>query len=381
MPAAEHLRVARRDEADYDPAKAGPQPGRQALPAHQPLDACHGGHGGDRDHRGDDAEHGEQHIVDIADVDLGVERENRLGAKSFPDDQCAGERRHADRRQHRGRIVPDHQLERIERAGQWRIEGGGDRGGGAASDQSAQIAAPEAQPLAEPRRDAGTELRIGGFESDRSAEARRDDGEQGQVGAVVQRHLAAEERIGLDRIDDFARTPAADQDGGAAGQQTADGRDHEDAPPVEDAAFAQMPVRRDREGEFVDGLDQRLDDDHAEPDDGAEHGADDDERDLVVARASPHKVSQQDPHPDRGVMEGASEVPPEAEAPRRLGAVIRSPVIRLPGIRLPGIRLAIVWLPGEVAARTGRGLGRRRRCVAAHAKSDSARFSPNHGTK
>src|SRR6185437_11699988 len=107
--------------------------------------------------------------------------------------------------------------------------------------------------------------------------------------------LAAEERVGLDRIDDLARAPAADEKADAAGEQPADDRQQQDAPPVGRDALAEMTAGRDGEADLVDPLDQILDDDDAEADDDAEGGARDDERDLVVAEILPPKPAQQSP--------------------------------------------------------------------------------------
>jgi hypothetical protein len=165
----------------------------------------------------------------------------------------------------------------------------------AAADQRAQIAAPEAEILAEPRGDARAELRVGRLEPDRGAEAGRDQGEDRQIGAVGERHLAAEQRVGLDRIDDLARAPAADEHADPAGERAADRGQQQDAPPVERIALAEMGAGRDRERDLMDLLDQHLDEDDAEPDGDAERGAGDDERDLVVAQVLAPQPAQQEP--------------------------------------------------------------------------------------
>ena len=75
---------------------------------------------------------------------------DRGRATEAANDQRAGQRCDADRRQGLQRIAADDQLEGVERAGERRIERGRDGAGRAASDKSADIVTPQLDRSAEP---------------------------------------------------------------------------------------------------------------------------------------------------------------------------------------------------------------------------------------
>src|ERR1700727_1793020 len=68
-----------------------------------------------------------------------------LGRRKMLRHQKTDQRRDADRRERGGRITADDQLKTVERAGQRRAERAGNAGGGAATDQDAQVAAAQAK--------------------------------------------------------------------------------------------------------------------------------------------------------------------------------------------------------------------------------------------
>ena len=135
--------------------------------------------------------------------------------------QVAEQRRHADRGQRGDRIAADDQLEAVEGAAQRRAEGAGDGRGGAAADQDAHVAAAQAKRLADLGGDAAGELGIAGFQADRGADAARPHGLRRHDQAAAQRHAAAVQRIGFDRVD-LGAAPAGDVGGGQAEQQAAE---------------------------------------------------------------------------------------------------------------------------------------------------------------
>ena len=109
----------------------------------------------------------------------------------------------------RRRIAADDQFEAVKRAGERRAEGAGDAGGGAAADEDAQVAAAQAERIADARGDAAGKLRIAGLEPDRRADAARPYRLRRDDDAAEKRHAAAMQRIGFDRIDFPFRPPAA----------------------------------------------------------------------------------------------------------------------------------------------------------------------------
>ena len=134
--------------------------------------------------------------------------------------QVADQRRHADRRQRGDRIAADDQLEAVKGAAQGRAEGAGNGRGGAASDQDAHVAAAQAKGLPDLGSYAAGKLGIAGLQADRGADTARPHRLRRHDQAAAQRHAAAMQRIGLDRVD-LGAAPAGDIGGGEAEQQPA----------------------------------------------------------------------------------------------------------------------------------------------------------------
>src|SRR5271169_891795 len=95
--------------------------------------------------------------------------EYRVRSNQPADNERPGQGRDANRGQGLQRIGADDQLEGVKSAGERGIEGGGDRAGGAATHQGADVVAAQAEPSAEPRRERGPELRISRLQPYRSA--------------------------------------------------------------------------------------------------------------------------------------------------------------------------------------------------------------------
>ena len=118
-------------------------------------------------------------------------------------DVIAEQCRDPDRREVRHRVVSDHQLEAVKRAGERRAERPGDAAGGAAADQHAQIGAAQAERTADPRGDAARELGVAGLHADRGADAARPHGlerdDQAPDRATSGRHAAHWPRSGRPR--------------------------------------------------------------------------------------------------------------------------------------------------------------------------------------
>ena len=129
-----------------------------------------------------------------------------------------------DRRDIGDRIDADDQLEAVESAGQRRVEGGGDRAGGTAADQDADIVAAQPEGARQPRGQAGTDLRIARLQSNRGAKTAGDHRLPGDDEGVGQRHAPAIERVGLDRIDRGAEFPLSQPDHRQPEQDAADRR-------------------------------------------------------------------------------------------------------------------------------------------------------------
>ena len=145
---------------------------------------------------------------DDADQRTGAdaERQRRKGVG----DKIADDGGNPDRRQARGRIAADHELESIERARQRRAEGAGDGSGRAASDHQALVGAAQMKSAADRSAEPARELGISGLKPDRRADPAGPDRLQRHDHAAAKRHPAAMQGIGLDRVD-FTRRPNAQQ--------------------------------------------------------------------------------------------------------------------------------------------------------------------------
>ena len=179
--------------------------------------------------------------------------------------QKADQGRNPDRRKTDRRIAADDQFEAVERAGERRTERAGDAGGGAAADQDTQVAASQAKCIADARGDARRHLRVAGFEADRCPDAARPDGLQGDYQAAHERHAAAMQRIGFDRVDFAIRPPSPDQLGGNAKQDAAADRHQYRKPRIEREPPRQPLARRQLEKNLMQEIDgiAHQGDDHA----------------------------------------------------------------------------------------------------------------------
>ena len=202
--------------------------------------------------------------------------------------QKADQRRDADRRQAGGRIAADDQLETVERAGERRTERAGNAGGGAATDQDAQVAAAQAKGVADARGDAAGDLGVAGFQSDRGADAARPHGLRRDDHAADERHAAAVQRIGFDRIDLALRPPPGDHFAGDTEYDAAGERHQNRQPRIERQPPRQPLARRQLEEHLVKDVDA---DAHAGHDRSAKHA--DQGRQQDQARFSrPHDGAQ-----------------------------------------------------------------------------------------
>ena len=145
MAAAEHLRKEPGDIAEDQPAERRPRPGRQRCALRPLLDKGDAEHRPDRQQAGGEPDHGEDQVMRGDQIDMAVDDKDRLLAEDLAGDQGREDRRHDHRHQRRQRIAADDQLEGVKRAGERRVERGGDRRSGAAPDKCAQIVAPQMQ--------------------------------------------------------------------------------------------------------------------------------------------------------------------------------------------------------------------------------------------
>ena len=184
--------------------------GRRARRANSDFAKRHAAHENDAEQCGEQAEHrrndeivtDDRHLLRPDDADLG----RRKPVRHLE----ANERRYGDRRQTVGRIAADNEFEAVEGAGERSAERAGNAGRGAAPDQNAKIAAPQTEGSADARGDAARSLRVTGLQADRGAYAARPDCLQRDDHAAGQRHAAAVQRVGFDRVDLAVRPPASD---------------------------------------------------------------------------------------------------------------------------------------------------------------------------
>ncbi len=143
--------------------------------------------------------------------------------------EIGGERGNGDRRQGARDVAPEDEFVAIERAGEGRIECGRNRGAGTRGHEHAQVRAAQAEHAAEPRKERGAHLAVGGFHAERRAGSVRDHrrGQEAQTG--TDRHASAVKRVRLDRVDDVGREAAAEEKRAAAEDDAADRRDEEEA--------------------------------------------------------------------------------------------------------------------------------------------------------
>ncbi len=185
------------------------------------------------------------------------------------------------------RIGADDQFERVEGAGQRRAERRRDRAAGAAADQQAQVLTAQPQRQAEARSDRAADLGVARFEPDRGAGAVGDHRLRADDQAFADRHAAAAQGVGFDRIDRARQLPGAspmvDQpDREAAERQRGEGRDRRDP-----RRRAQPHVERDAVDDDMRDVDELGHRRHAEASEDADDDRDDDERQLAGAHHRP----------------------------------------------------------------------------------------------
>ncbi len=169
-------------------------------------------HDGDRGRAAQQSEQQERQILaDCQRRQAGKFQRKRHAAENLGGQRSADRGGH-DRRDIGDRIDADDQFEPVEGAGQRGVEGGGDRAGSAAADQDADVVATQPESTRQPRREAGTDLRVARLQSDRSAKAAGDHRLPGDDERVGERHAPAIERVGLDRVDGRAEFPLPQPD-------------------------------------------------------------------------------------------------------------------------------------------------------------------------
>ena len=224
VPRGQHRGRHQGQCADSEPAAHRPEPARDTALAEQLLGQCHATHDGDADQRAHHAESEDRDIVECFDACRHLEYKIEGRVAESVDHRDGDNRGDRDRGEGTEGVGADHQLERVESAGQRRIEGAGDGGGRAAADQQAQIVAPDAEHAAEARRQGRADLGVTGLQPHRGADAVRQDRLQHDDQAVVERHAPAIQCVGLDRVDRAPRAVAHDGKTDQPDQQPAQGR-------------------------------------------------------------------------------------------------------------------------------------------------------------
>ena len=211
------------------------------------LDECDRPHRHDADQGRPEAKEQEQHIIASAQCHGARHLEQGLCSRNGVHREVSAQGRGGDRRQRLQRVAADDQLESVERAGERTVEGGGDGRGRSASDQQAQILAPQPERLPGLRGETGARLRIGGLQAGASAKAHGDHRYERQIQAVPHGHAPAIKRVRLDGIDDLVRPQVTDDSGREPHQHAADGRDKKGADGGDCRSSAQMAAGRDAE--------------------------------------------------------------------------------------------------------------------------------------
>ena len=217
----QHLRGVERHRADDQPADRGANETPRDRGAESPLDERRHAHRADADRRSDEAKHDQRAVMRKGQRG----DDGRADFVRRADDGLGGERRGEGRGEYRNRvgerIGADDELERVKGAGQGRAERRRDRPSGAAADQHPEVLPAQARSHAQVRGDARADLRIAGLEPDRRAAAVRDQRLRSHEDAIAERHAAAAQRVGFDRIDRRRRL--------LAGEPGVDGAEHEPA--------------------------------------------------------------------------------------------------------------------------------------------------------
>jgi hypothetical protein len=128
--------------------------------------------------------------------------------------------------------VADDDLQRKEHAGDGRVEGGGDGGRDAATEQRPRQCAAEMQLLRDEGAHGGAKMDDRPFAARRCPRSQRDRADYRGSDAVAQRHPSAAQGAGDNNIGDGLRPAAWHQEfDQQADRQPAAGRDQQDMPP------------------------------------------------------------------------------------------------------------------------------------------------------
>ena len=190
-------------------------------------------------------------------------------------------------RETEGRVGTDDQLEGIEGSGQRRAEGSADRARRTRTDQHPQIGAPEVEAASKPRGEAGTELRVAGFEPDRGAKAVGAERLRADDQAIDHRHPATVQGVRLDRIDRAATTDARNEAARHAEKKTAGCR-HEREPRIgESIERAERARMTEMVEKSVQERGRPRQGDGEQPGRDADHDREEDEATLAGAHDGP----------------------------------------------------------------------------------------------
>ncbi len=330
----ERLRRDERQPRQQHPASQRPQRSRPGPFAGHGLGQADHTHHGYAEEGADQAQPGEHQIVRELQVRRGADAHHQRLEVGDPGHQ----RRRQGRGHHRGDvgdgIGADDDLEGVEGAGQRRAERRGDGGARPGADEGAQVAAAQVERLTGQGRRRAAHLGVARLQPHRGAEAVGDDGLQRHEQAVAQRHLAAAQGVGLDRVD---------RDG-AAGARPEPGRQHQhraaqrqggQPPGVDPAKGAKPLVEVDVVEQLLQAVRGHADGDSGEARRGADEGGDQHQPQL----AGPDLAAQEDqrlqrqarqPHPatagqPRGRwLVGGDRLLVDVAAPRRVWGQSRS---------------------------------------------------------
>ena len=170
---AQNFGIVEGDEAQQQPAAGGLKPEGCAQPL---VDGLHEAHAAHQHDCSDGAEHAQEnegrHFPETLDL-LGSEIEGRVVADVQAGHDGADQARYHHRRECPQPVMADHDLEREENAGNRSVEGGGHRGGDAASQQRAAERRAQMKPVSDLRGEAGTQMDDRTLPADRAADADR----------------------------------------------------------------------------------------------------------------------------------------------------------------------------------------------------------------
>lgn len=235
----------RRDQRQRDQQQAAdhrPAPDRQLDLADAAFDPGHQPHHRDADQRAGQPQGDVDGVVARLEL-VGGGRRQRIGRRAQRvGHERPGQRGGGHRRQRRGHVGADDDLEGVERPGQRRAEGRGDRPGRAGADQGAHVGAAHAQDAAQLRTGARAHLGVGGLQPDRGAEAVGQQRLRGDDQVVAHRHAAAVQGVGFDRVDQ--RALASPRDERHQPDQQAAQRQHQQLAEADMVEHAQALVRR-----------------------------------------------------------------------------------------------------------------------------------------